>query len=138
MYKRMLDKEIVPTESEMAAFCGERAELFTSLNEWLAKNWGTVPQTVFPYGKQYGWGIAHKNKKKLVCNIFAEDNAFTVMLRLTNEQFVSVYPQVQKYTQDYIENKYPCGDGGWIHYRVTHKEHFDDIQILLTVKCTAL
>ena len=38
-------------------------------------------------------------------------------------------------TQEYIDNKYPCGDGGWIHYRVLCREHFDDIQKLLDVKC---
>lgn len=33
-----------------------------------------------------------------------------------------------------IDHKYPCGEGGWIHYRVTSREHFDDIRKLLTVK----
>jgi len=28
-----------------------------------------------------------------------------------------------------------CSDGGWIHYRVTCKEHMEDIQKLLLIKC---
>ena len=48
----------------------------------------------------------------------------------------SNYDKLQKYTQEHIDNKYPCSDGGWIHYRVTCKEHFDDIKILLSVKCS--
>lgn len=135
MYQRMLNKEVTPSVTEMAAYCRGSADLFTLLNQWLSKEYGTVQKVVFPYGKQYGWGIAHRKKQKLICNIFAEDDAFTVMIRLSDEQFESVYNQVQNYTRRYIDNKYPCGDGGWIQYRVICREHFDDIQKLLTVKC---
>lgn len=33
-----------------------------------------------------------------------------------------------------IDAKYPCGSGGWIHYRITNKEHLDDIMKLLELK----
>ena len=55
--------------------------------------------------------------------------------RMLNKQFKSIYEELQEYTQKYIDKKYPCGDGGWIHYRVKCKEHFEDIQKLLSVKC---
>lgn len=136
MYERMLNKQEVPTIAEMMAYCGKSAELFTMLNEWLSQSYETVQKVTFPYGNKYGWGIAHRKKQKLICNIFAEDNAFTVMMRLSNEQSESVYSQVQKYTQEYIDNKYPCSEGGWIQYRVICKQHFDDIQKLLTIRCS--
>lgn len=136
MYERMLDKQVVPSIEDMTFYCGENAELFILVNEWLSQTYSTTQKTVFPYGNQYGWGIAHYKKNKLICNIFAENNAYTVMVRLSGKQFESVYSQVGKDTQEYIDNKYPCGDGGWIHYRITNREHFDDIQKLLTVKCT--
>lgn len=135
MYERMLNKKILPTIAEMAEYCGKNAELFTLLHAWLSSQYATVQEIVFPYGNHYGWAIAHRKKKKLVCNIFAEANAFTVMIRLSNAQFESIYETMQAYTQDYIDHKYPCGDGGWIHYRVTCKEHLDDIKKLLSVKC---
>lgn len=47
---------------------------------------------------------------------------------------MSVYKNVQKYTKDYIDNKYPCSDGGWVHYRVICEEHLEDIKKLLVVK----
>ena len=68
--------------------------------------------------------------------ILREISAFTVMVRLSDKQYNTIYNQLQKYTQEYIDNKYLCGDGGWIHYRVTGKEHFNDIKKLLSVKCT--
>lgn len=136
MYERMLDKQNEPSMTEMTAYCGETAELFTWLNEWLSETYHTERKTAFPYGNHYGWCIAYRNKKKLICNIFAKSNSFTVMIRLSNKQLESVYGQMSKYTQEYIHNKYPCGDGGWIQYRVTCKEHFDDIQKLLSVRCS--
>lgn len=136
MYERMLNKRQEPTIAQMSDYCGACANLFTKLNEWLSKNYKTVQKVTFPYGNHYGWGIAHKKSQKLICNIFAENNAFTVMIRLSSKQFESVYNQLHQYTKDYIDNKYPCGNGGWIQYRITCKEHLDDIQQLLSVKCS--
>lgn len=136
MYERMLSKQVMPTIEEMTAYCGEVGELFIILNEWLSNTYGTSQNITFPYGNKYGWGISHRKKQKLLCNLFAENNAFTVMMRLTDVQFKTVYDTVQKYTQEYIDHKYPCGDGGWIQYRITCKEQFHDIQRLLSVKCS--
>lgn len=134
MYERMLDKEIKPTVDELVEYCGKNGELFLKLNNWLTSIYKTEQSIVFPYGNNYGWSIAHRKKNKLICNIFAEENAFTVMLRLSNKQFDDVYEQLQSYAQDYIDNKYPCGSGGWIHYRVINKEQLKDIQTLLVAK----
>lgn len=57
------------------------------------------------------------------------------MLLLSDKQFKKIYEYLQKYTKKYIDNKYFCGDGGWIHYRVTRKEHLEDIKKLLAIKC---
>lgn len=134
MYERMLNKQKEPTVDEMTSYCGDNAERFALLNQWLTETYGTLQKVTFPYGNHYGWGIAHRSKNKLICNIFAEDNAFTVMMRLSKVQFDSVYGQVKKYAQEYIDSRYPCGDGGWIQYRVTCAEQFEDIQKLLTFK----
>lgn len=131
MYERMLDKQTKPTLEDMSVFCGGTGELFIQLNEWIAKSFDTHWEIVFPYGNKYGWGVAHKQKKKLVCNVFAEDNAFTIMMRLSDKQYQSVYAKLRKYAQDYIDNKFPCGDGGWIHYRIACREHVEDVQTLL-------
>lgn len=88
------------------------------------------------YGNNYGWGIAHRKKNKVKCNVFVEDGAFTVMMRLSNKQYETIYEQLKKYTQEHIDNKYSCGDGGWIHYRVTCQQNFEDIKKLLAIKCS--
>ena len=135
MYERMLNRNEKPTFTQMTAYCGGTAALFTELNEWLSTQYGTAQTIVFPYGNSYGWGISHKRKGKLVCNVFPENGAFTVMLRMDNAQFASVYDQLGDYAKNYIDDKYPCNDGGWIHYRVTDKEQLADAQTMLDVKC---
>lgn len=87
MYERMLNKQIVPTIQEMTKYCAENAERFSMINGWLTTTFATEQKVVFPYGNKYGWGIGHYKKKKLMCNVFAEAGAFTVMMRLTNVQF---------------------------------------------------
>ena len=134
MYDRMFYKTRIPTKDELIEHCGNMSELFSSINDWLNVEFETESQIVFPYGNSYGWGISHKKKKKLICNIFAEKDAFTVMLRLSDKQFQSVFMKLRKYTQDLIDNKYPCNDGGWIHYRVISSHDLEDIKTLLAVK----
>lgn len=134
MYERMLDKTVTPTLAEVTAWCGENASRFTALNDWIAANYSLEQKIVFPYGNRYGWGIAHRKKAKLICNVFAESGAFTVMTHLSDKQFQAVFPQLSAYAQGIVDHKYPCGDGGWIHFRVTDDHHMDDIMALLNAK----
>ena len=137
MYERLLDKTKQPTFDELAEYCGENQKRFKMLNDFLSREFSTNQEIRFPYGKNYGWGVTHRKGKKLICDIFAENNSFCVMLRLSDNQFISLYSSVKKYTQDYIDNRYPCGSGGWIHYRVTCDENLRDIEMLLKEKCNS-
>ena len=135
MYERMLNKQVIPTKEELELYCGKTSKLFQSLNSFLSTTYKTTQEIRFPYGKEYGWGITHRKGKKLICDIFVEVEAFTIMLRLSNQQFEEVYNLVQVDTQKIIDNKYPCSNGGWIHYRVVSKEDIKDIEIVLSTKC---
>lgn len=79
--------------------------------------------------------ITHRKGQKLICQIFPERGAFTVMLRLTNRQFESIYDRMGTGTRELIDHKYPCNDGGWIHCRITEQQQIQDIHILLALKC---
>ena len=95
MYERMLNKQEQPQYNEMCMHCKECGELFAGLNTWLMETFATHQDITFPYGNHYGWGIAHRKRNKLMCNVFPEAGAFTVMLRLSDTQFASVYEQLQ-------------------------------------------
>lgn len=135
MYERMLNKEIKPSIEELRLYTGNKAQLFHSFNSFLTDTYKTTQEIRFPYGKEYGWCITHRMNKKLICNVFAEADAFTVMIRLSNQQFNKVYDTLNPETKQIIDNKYLCGDGGWIHYRVLTDDNLADIKILTNAKC---
>lgn len=56
------------------------------------------------------------------------------MLRLTDAAFAEAYPKLGAYMQSIIDNKYPCGNGGWIHAEIMDDERLEDIKLLLTIK----
>lgn len=92
----------------MADYCGENGERFILLNQWLGKTFETEQQIVFPYGNQYGWGVAHRKKRKLLCNVFA---------RTTDSPDAAPGPAVQICLRA-APGRYPgadrplsCGDG---------------------------
>lgn len=134
MYERMLDKQEEPTLENMYAYCGACAPLFMEINAFAAETLGTEQSIRFPYGNKYGWCVAHRVKSKLICNIFAERDAFTVMLRLSDKQFHAVYEKVGSDMQRKIDERYPCGDGGWLHVRVTNQAALQDVKELLRQK----
>ena len=134
MYERMLSKDNMPSKDIMAHYCGEMNDFFSMLNDWLSNTFKTDQRIVFPYGSFYGWGISHKKRNRLICNVFPENNAFSVMLRLSNNQIEYIYEDLKPKTKNYVDNRYLCGDGGWIHIRIICKEDYDDILKLLFVK----
>ncbi|WP_265459398.1 DUF3788 family protein [Enterococcus sp. HY326] len=134
MNERLLNKKIQPNVVEMASYCGKNAKNFITFNSFLSKKYNTIQEIRFPYGKDYGWCITHREGTKLICNVFAEADSFTVMVRLSNQQFDLVYNDVDQYSKDLIDTRYPCGNGGWIHYRVSSDNHLKAIQKILSYK----
>ena len=138
MYERMLDKKAEPSMPELVAHCGICGDMFADINGYLTKEFETETEIRFPYGNHYGWSVKHKKKSRLICDIFAEADAFTVMLRLTDKQFAAVYDGLLDGTKEVVDNRYPCGEGGWIHYRVTDRKQLEDAKLLLRVKLGCL
>lgn len=66
--------------------------------------------------------------------MFAEDNAFSVMMRLTEKECSAVYEQLSPYGRDLIDHKFPCSDGGWVHYRVLSEEQLGEVKKILYTK----
>lgn len=127
MYERLLDKTIYPVYSDLVDFCGVQGNAFDRFNEWVKETYTTDAKLKFPYGNSYGWCVSHHRKSKLICNVFAEKDSFCVMVRRTDKQFATVYDQVSKKTQEVIDHKYTCSNGGWIHFRVIDEASYDDI-----------
>lgn len=135
MCERLLDKQTTPTMETLALYCGGSGGMFLQLNAELSDIYGTSQEIRFPYGKQYGWCVTHRRKKKHICDIFAENGAFTVMTRLSNRQFAELYEQLGTRGREAVDQKYPCGEGGWVRCRVAEERHLEDARLFLAAKC---
>ncbi len=134
MYERMLDPDANPDYDALAAFCADGETFFRTLNTWLSDTTGSAQTIRFPYGKKYGWGVKHAVGSKHLCDLFAENGACCLMLRMSGPQFARVYADVSEPVRKAIDGKYPCGDGGYIHLRIADEATLTDAKKLLTVK----
>lgn len=134
LYERMLDRTAEPDYDEMAAYCGAAETYFRALNETLSDKHETQRRIRFPYGNTYGWGVKHERKKKHVCDVFAERDAVNLMIRLSNRQIASVYTDLSACGREACDHKYPCGDGGWLHYRIVSEEGLADALRLVAAR----
>jgi hypothetical protein len=133
MNERLLDTQLSPTKEDLADYCGNSKNLFLLFNSFLL-DLGTVEEIRFPYGKSYGWSVAHRKAGRLACDVFAEKGSFCVMARMKNSQFDAAYSELGPNAKACVDGRYACGDGGWIHFRVDNQEALNDIETLLRHK----
>jgi len=130
----MLDKEITPSFEELIDYCGERGSAWAALDAFLADNYALGRQIRFPYGKKYGWSVKYSQGSRHICDIFAENGAFAVFFKISGKEIEALGGVLSEYTKTVWERSYPCGDGGWLNYRVLEDEHLRDIKKLLAAK----
>jgi hypothetical protein len=138
MYERMLNKEIVPTEEAIKEHIGKKAlENMIIIKNAMEKAYKINMELRFPYGNKYGWGYRISDeKKKYLFDIFFEKGGINIMLKaeIKSESQIEKYSKLSEEGKKYWENRYPCGNGGWIHYRIVNKKHLKDIGIFLSIK----
>lgn len=127
MYERMLDKAAEPSFEEMLEYCGSAGIFWRELDGYLITQCNAEDCIRFPYGKKYGWSKKYSHKNKLICDVFAEQDAVFVLIRMADDVMESIYKELGDYAKDVWNNKYPCGSGGWLNYRITEKEQLDDL-----------
>lgn len=134
MFERMLDKKNQPSFEEMVAYTLKLSSSFKEINNYIKSKYETTTLIKFPYGNNYGWGVKHEVKTKHFCYVFPEVNSFTVMIRLLNKNINQIKDNLDDYSKLQIENMYPCGQGGWLHYRVISDENMNDLKKIINVK----
>jgi len=137
MYERMLDKSIIPSFDDMQKYVGERGKLWTEFGRRLDQICPIQTAIRFPYGNSYGWSIRYGlegKANKHICDTFAEADAFTVHFRVSNAQLDKVYNNLSDYSKAFCDNKYPCGEGGWLSYRVLTNDNLVDVLAILSAK----
>ena len=134
MYERMLDKQISPSFTDMISYCGDAGGLWMVVDEYLKDTYELKGCIRFPYGNKYGWSMKYSYKNNLICDIFAEKSAFMVLVRVPNDVIQSLYGELSDYAKNVWDDKYPCGNGGWLKYRITDKDQLQDLIKILDIK----
>jgi hypothetical protein len=136
--ERLFDKSKVPKPLEIKQLLGMDAmERLKKLDAFLQDNYDIVREFKFPFGNQYGWSYKYSSKGKMLCYIFFEKGAFTVTVTIGKSDLSKLtdeLPNMIPKTRELWANRYPCGEGGWIHYRVINDNEIPDIQKLICLK----
>jgi hypothetical protein len=138
MYERMLNKLNEPSIQEIHDYIGKSAFLtLNTFEETMKHRYDLKRDLRFPFGNNYGWGFKYSHKTKHLCYVFFEKDAITIMLQISGnlvQKLEKVLPECLPKTKNYWDTRYPCGEGGWIHYRVLNYEELNDVLRLLTIK----
>lgn len=134
MYERLLDKTITPTFEDLIDYCGTTGALWTDLDKYIKNTFSAQGSIRFPYGSKYGWSMKYSLKNKHICDVFAENGAFSLHFHINNNCLNSIYNELSDYTKAVCDRKYPCGDGGWLTYRVLSQNQLNDVKALLFAK----
>ena len=134
----MLEKSHKPTANEIFKYIGENETKYWRIHEDFFNNsYDIVSDLRFPFGNNYGWGVRFQHKNKTLCYMFPEKEAFTVFFQIGKNEVTKLYDKLDSFlpkTKEVWEKRYPCGEGGWIYYRVLNIEEINDIEELIRIK----
>ena len=136
MYERMLDKQKTPTFDDLIKYCGKSGPLWLELDKRMEENYKATRQIRFPYGKDYGWSAKYSVKSKHICDVFAENGAFTALFQVPAKAIETVHGELGAYAKQVWADNSPCSSGGWISFQVLDKEQLKDLEKIIHAKIT--
>ena len=136
--QRFFEKSRAPGPLEIEQMLGTDAvERLQRLESFLQNNYDVVRELKFPFGNQYGWSYKYSSKGKMLCYVFFERGTFTVTITIGKSDISKLENELSRMlpkTQELWANRYPCGEGGWIHYQTTSDSELKDIEKLICMK----
>ena len=124
------------SNDDLISHSGDCGNLWFQLDKDMEEKYNISKLIRFPYGKEYGWSVKYSIKSKHICDVFAENGAFTALFQVTTKAIETIYDELGAYAKDIWENKNPCKGGGWIEFRVLNKEQLLDLLKIIHAKAT--
>lgn len=136
MHERMLNKSNIPTTDMISDYVGnESLALISKFEQTLNTHYDLRIELKFPFGKNYGWGYKYSSKAKHLCYLFFEKESFTITIQIGDGKAVeSILGDCLPKTKELWDKRYPCSNGGWVHYRVSSEDELNDILKLIAIK----
>ncbi|MCK9170101.1 MAG: DUF3788 domain-containing protein [Treponema sp.] len=134
----MLDKQHQPSEDEIRRFiggdsCKNLCLIKNKLEDFLDLN----IELKFPFGNTYGWGYKFSHRSKHLFYIFFEKGSLTLMTQINEPESDKEKGLINELSADgrkCWETKYPCKNGGWIHYRFSSTDNLKDVGIFISLR----
>lgn len=132
MYERLLSKNETPTIEELLVYMGKAKELFDCIDAFLINEINSAKMIKFDAHSRC-WKMSYHIKRKYICDIITESDAFTIITRLTEESIRNVYDGLLPYAKECIDHS-PYRHRGWVEYRVLSALHLEDIKTMLQLR----
>jgi len=129
----MLNKQETPTFDDLVRYSGDSGPLWLTLDVNLHQL-GATREIRFPYGKDYGWSTKYSVKKKHICDIFAENGAFTALFQVSAKAIETVHDELDAYAKQVWADNSPCSTGGWISFQVLTESQMQNLEKIIRAK----
>ena len=132
----MTEVKGTPSLNDLIKHCGDNGTLLQDLDEYMKSSCKVLKEIRLPSGKKQGWAVKYSTKGKLLCQAFAENNAFTAHCPVPEKVMDIVHDELSEYTKYvWTETTLRCGVGH-MSIRVLNDEHLQDLKKILRAKLT--
>ena len=135
MYERLSDKNSIPTIEDFISHIGTCKALFENIDLFITNELNAEKKLGFSSDSNVrGWGVGFKSKSTFFGSVIAEKDAFTVVMRLTDDQIKKAYDEVMPYAQECLHHYHRTSNGGWVQCRVLNMKQLDDVKKILSIR----
>jgi len=134
-YERMMNRQEKLAFEELVHYCGVSGGILKKLNKYMINVYRAEMAVCFPYGTE-GWCVRYSRKGKRIFDIFPENGAFTLNMRISNAVMEIIYSELSGGAKYAWDNRLCCQNGheSRILFRVFDMGHLQDIQKIIFAK----
>lgn len=124
------------TIDDLMNYCPELKNTWITLEGLLEEDY-KINRLIIKDSKIEGWGINYRSDDKSLCYVHPEMHAIVVMFQIREEKIDKIKLELSEYALKVWENKYPCGKGGWMRYKITKEDQVIEVRKLLNAKISS-
>jgi hypothetical protein len=129
-----MNRDHVPTESEIAEALGRSARLWARLTTYLADAYGIEP-TYVPPSKSYGWDVKYRKGGRTLVSLTPDRGGFTALVVLGERESEAARAlDLGDHVRGVFDSARQLRDGRWLFVPVESARDVEDVERLLAVK----
>ncbi len=129
------DKSVTPNKSQLKDVLGKTFQLWDSVKQYVLDNYSPVDQEWNFAGKNYGWSLRLKHKKRTILYLIPCKEFFLVAFVLGEKAVVAAQQStLPKSILDMIKSARKYAEGRGIRVEVKRPQDIENIRILTEIK----